>query len=121
MAKLAKFYILLVWTLFILSLIAMPMPEYNGNQISYYDKFVHLFLFGTFNLVLYGFLREFKKISSKTNLLVSLSASIIYSALCEYIQLFVPGRDTSELDFLAGVAGALIVSFVLYERSRKQA
>lgn len=118
MKRLAKSYILLYWTLFILILISLPMPEYGGNQVSYYDKFVHVFLFGAFNFFLYIFLDEFEKISKRSKILISLSLSIIFSGLCEYIQLFVPGRDTSELDFLAGVLGALAVSIFFYARKK---
>jgi len=119
MRKLVKFYILLTWSFFILTLIAMPMPEYDGNQTSYYDKVVHVFLFGIFNFLIYGFLREYEKINFKSRLLISFSLSVVYSALCEYIQLFVPGRDTSELDFIAGVFGVFIVSIILYGREKK--
>lgn len=119
MRKLAKFYILLTWTFFILALIAMPMPEYEGDQISYYDKIIHVFFFGIFNYFLFKFLKEFKSVNLKTNILISLSLSIIFSALCEFIQLFVPGRDTNELDFIAGMFGSLIVSVFLYGRTKK--
>lgn len=113
MLKKNKISILLFWTLFVFFLIATPLPEYDGTIEKLYDKVAHLFFFGIFSGLLALILLE-TKLKRYEIFFVSFSAGIVYSALCEVVQIYVPGRDVSDLDFIAGIIGAFIFSFLGY-------
>ena len=91
----------------ILVLLLWPMPAYEAHGVSYYDKVVHVFLFGFLAFLLSYTLRAVPGYNWLTRLLISSFFSIIYAGLGEYFQTLVPGRMSSELDFIAGVAGVV--------------
>ncbi len=93
----------------------MPVPDIGITSENYYDKIVHVFLFGIFSYLFYFNLRSkfFKKI------LFSAGVGVIFSLLIELLQLFVPGRDASFLDFLAGVIGVLVFLTIAYAKNKK--
>jgi VanZ family protein len=116
----AKSFILLSWAGAIFILIATPMREYYGTVVTYYDKAVHIFLFGIFSALVIYTLSDIRRLSLPVILAISFSVGIFYSAACEYIQAFVPGRDVSELDFAAGAFGCTLAQIYGFIRYRKR-
>ncbi|MFH0892674.1 MAG: VanZ family protein [Candidatus Falkowbacteria bacterium] len=110
-------YILFCWVGTIFILIAWPMPEYEGTVTTYYDKAAHTLLFGVLSYLVYSFLSEFKRINTVFAILSGFVLSALYSAFCEYVQSFVPGRDVSQYDLFAGLAGAALASVFAYGKS----
>lgn len=112
--KIAKFYLVLCWTFLIFKLISFPVYTKQELGYSFFDKIVHLFLFAVLTYLLVNLFKEFFK-KNWPVLAASVLTSVSYSLLAEYIQTFVPGRDSSTADFSAGAAGALAaVLFVKY-------
>lgn len=99
------------WTWLVFFLIATPIPVYNGTIEKMYDKIAHFLFFGIFSfllaLVLYKTLLKTWQV-----FLISFLSGTFYAALCEFVQYYVPGRDVAELDFIAGLAGALSFSLL---------
>ncbi len=110
MKKNIKIIFLLFWTFFVFFLIATPLPEYNGTIEKIYDKIAHLFMFGIFSFS-FAFLLHEKVFSGMKVFSWSFLLASVYSLFCEFVQAYVPGRDVSELDLMAGVMGAFIFSF----------
>lgn len=118
MKKLARFYILLSWSMFVLIMISFPTPPYEGTVISWHDKVYHVFLFGVFTYLLVKFLALYK---CRKYLVLVFSGIIaaMYSYGGEILQGYIPGRTVSIYDFYAGLAGivlAIIISYVRYKR-----
>ncbi|OGF27391.1 hypothetical protein A2303_05380 [Candidatus Falkowbacteria bacterium RIFOXYB2_FULL_47_14] len=110
-------YILFCWVGTIFILIAWPMPEYEGTVTTYYDKAAHALLFGVLSFLIFSFLSEFKRINALFAILSSFVLSALYSAFCEYVQSFVPGRDVSRYDLFAGLSGAALACIFAYGKS----
>ncbi len=113
--KRLRIFLLIAWTLFVLALISFPTPAYNGDKITYYDKIAHAAMFGVFSFLVALVLHSNKR-KRRDILKISFFAGLLFAFLGEFIQLFVPGRSSSELDFLAGVVGIIIISIYGYWR-----
>ncbi|MFH1522643.1 MAG: epoxyqueuosine reductase QueH [Patescibacteria group bacterium] len=119
MQKLAKIYLILCWIFFIFKITSFPVEEGVEFGFSFFDKFVHLFLFAVLTYLLLNILKELLS-TYWLAIFISALCSSIYAMAIEYHQLFVPGRFTSEYDFLAGVLGSvLVVVFVYFLKPRK--
>lgn len=117
MIKLTKIYLALCWSFFIFKLLTLPMPGSLDYGSSYYDKTVHLFLFGMLSYLLIITAREFLQKQKWLVLTLGMGLSIIYAASLEYYQLFIPGRYPSSLDLAAASVGAAVVAILI---SRKK-
>ena len=118
MKKLARFYILLSWSMFILIMISFPTPPYDGTVISWHDKVFHILLFGVFCYLMAKFLALYSWPKILTLAIAGLLATG-YSLGGEYLQGFIPGRTVSIYDFYAGLAGivlGLAISYVRFKR-----
>ena len=115
-----RFYIWLSVLVAILLLISFPLPEYNGTIETYYDKVVHLIMFGGFAGISFWYLSVYKRISFEFTLILSGILSIMYAGAGEIIQSYVPGRTVSELDFAAGFFGAVLAVITIYVWKRKK-
>lgn len=106
----SRLFLALAWAMAIFLVITMPAPirERVVNRTTYYDKAIHLFMFFglSFLLALAG--KELKKIRYLYIIIPSALIAIAFDWFSEFIQLYVPGRHSSEQDFLAGVLGALL-------------
>ena len=117
-----RIFLTLSWSVLILVLLLWPMPEYEAYGVSYYDKIVHVFIFGFLAFLLSYTLRAVPRYNWQTRLFVSSFFSIIYAGLGEYLQLYAPGRMAGELDFIAGVGGVIFAQIIIYLRyERKRA
>ncbi len=99
---------LIIWTIIILVLTTFPMQEYNGVEEKYYDKIAHGIFFGIFACLV--FINIFKNNKTKNIKIyfISLIISVLYSGLIEVLQFYIPGRNPSELDLLAGAFGSVL-------------
>ena len=121
MLILAKINLVLCWASLIFVLTSKPLPAYELSGMTLYDKGVHFILFAVlaYLIILAGL--EAKKINFKIIALISLVISFLYAIFSEYWQVFVPGRDLSENDLLAGVLGivsAILLSWVVYNKTK---
>lgn len=111
-----KKHLLLIWTIFVLLLLTVPMPIDTSEviEVSFADKVAHFFMFGIFSyLVIYTYREKFE---NKGIYLVSAVSGLLYSVLGELIQSFLPNRTVSIADIYAGAVGILF--FVVYDYVR---
>jgi len=102
---LEKFLYLINWTFLVLILLTIPMSGGGVEHITFIDKIVHFFMFGIFSyLIIFTFVNRINK-----HLLhvLAIFLGIGYALVGEYLQSFIPSRDVSEADFLAGVVGVI--------------
>src|SRR3989339_720932 len=72
------------------------------------DKIIHFSLFGVLSFLIFVFfyLTNNGKFES---IMIAFFWSSFYAIFCEYIQSFLPYRNASFFDFLAGMLGAMII------------
>ncbi|MFA4833487.1 MAG: epoxyqueuosine reductase QueH [Patescibacteria group bacterium] len=121
MTKLVKLYLILCWAFIIFVSLTTPMRASSGlmEQITCLDKVIHFVLFGVlaYLIILAG--REFKKINFRVLAVFSFSLSFFYALSGEYFQTFIPSREASVFDLLAGVLGmisAIVYAFYKFHR-----
>lgn len=106
--------ILYLWSLVVLVMIIMPLPETEGvKHFTYIDKIVHLVLFGIFVYLLILSLSSVKKLSFYAVYAISLIIGLTYALLGEMLQYFIPGRSPSIWDLLSGFSGILLAMALL--------
>lgn len=113
---------ILFWALIILILLSIPSPNrVFPEEITYYDKLAHLFLFGVFAALLVNI---FVDIVDNKYWQIALACglfSVFFAYIGELIQLFVPGRSHSYLDLLSGAigVGSSLVLYHIYYKNKK--
>jgi len=109
-----RIFIAISWAGAIFILLATPMPEYHGTQVSYYDKVVHAFLFGVFSYLLIRVFASQKNFNLWLAISFASLISFLYSAFGEYLQSYIPGRTVSSWDLAAGTAGIILMQVFVY-------
>lgn len=104
------------WAIFIFILLDFPLKETATAGIPFFDKGAHFFIFGVLAFLIISVLEENKKLKFNYIRAFSFLLSIFYSGFTEYFQKYVPGRNPSFWDFLAGLAG---VAFIIFIFSKK--
>lgn len=106
--------------IFIASSMSRLAPPDIG--ISFFDKIIHCAEYGLFYLLA---LRAANGapvgLSRRTSYIAAFVLTVIYGALDEYHQSFVPGRDADVYDLLADTCGAALAGigyFILHRRSK---
>lgn len=109
MKRFAIIYLAICWAFVIFMIMTWPMPYVYSpeSKITFYDKGIHIVLFGilTYLIILIGF--SFKKnyfIIALTSFVVSFN----YITISEYLQGSIPGRSPTYPDLLAGLVGTLM-------------
>jgi VanZ family protein len=94
---------------------SVPSDAFPKLEFEFADKFVHLTVyFALFLSAFYSFNNQKKFNFIRENVLASsLFFSVLYGALDEIHQLFVPGRSCDIYDWLADVAGVILAIIVL--------
>ena len=107
MRKRLYLFITICWLagVFALMLTPLPPPPESIRRITYYDKVAHLIFFGILTYLLMAIGLKLQKFSLLAIGLVATTISISLALLGEYLQGFVPGREPSSLDLLAGTIG----------------
>ena len=102
-------FILMAAGIFVLSSLPAPHEKLPLPQA---DKVFHFFAFILLTMLAYGTLRESKVKGKARIILWAITMGIIYGALDEIHQFYVPGRECSFWDWLADAAGAAIGAIV---------
>ncbi len=108
--------------IFVVSSMSRLAPPDIG--ITFFDKIIHCFEYGLFYLLALraaggapvGF-------SRRTAYALAFVLTVIYGALDEYHQSFVPGRDADVYDLLADTCGAILAAagyFLLNRRPKRR-
>lgn len=98
------------------------MPYLSGPKLGEIglDKLIHCVEYGILTWLLLRSLSTTKSGFGRTGiLLVALVLVAAYAGLDEYLQSFVPGRDSTAADFAADVAGSLLVGILWRARFRQ--
>ncbi|HVM86536.1 MAG TPA: VanZ family protein [Puia sp.] len=109
---LSKIYIPVFWTIVVVFLLCIPgtmLPNEQNFSIPYFDKIVHMILFGMF-VFLWCFYLNGRHYNSKRLVLLFFIVFILAEALgiaMEFVQkCCVPFRDFSKGDIIADLLGA---------------
>ncbi|MEA3398409.1 MAG: VanZ family protein [Patescibacteria group bacterium] len=121
MKLLARLFILFSWAVVIFIFIATPMPENAGIGISYFDKAIHVCLFGIFSYLIILVLACQNSYKLLPAIIFAFVISFLYAGFGEYLQTFIPGRSASNWDLLAGILGIIAAQFVVYTKFKKTA
>jgi len=109
-------FILLCWTGAVLSLLwypSVPVPQ-AISRITFYDKGAHMVFFGVMTYLLIAISLTWEKFKFRHLAIFSFSVVALINMLGEYIQGYIPGRDPSYLDFLAGLIGMTLAIPIAY-------
>jgi len=107
---------LVVWALLIFIGSSIPAASFPNSPIFTYDKALHAGVFFVFALLTERALRHharyhFLALHSRS---ITLLIAIVYGALDEFHQWFVPGRIPDVFDLIADTAGAVLFLIVLW-------
>mgnify|MGYP000874195724 CR=1 FL=1 len=107
------FYLAAFWTLLTVILLCVPgndLPKVRTISIPQFDKFVHIVLFGAFQLfwtIPFALKQQLPRFR-KTNLLF-LTLSVLLGVLMEFVQRdFVPLRSFDVMDIISDSIGAFV-------------
>ena len=94
---------------------SIPSDAFPKLEFEFADKIIHLAIyFILFLTAYYSFNNQKKyKLLYENVMIASLVFSILYGALDEFHQLFVPGRSCDIYDWLADVAGVILAIIFL--------
>lgn len=107
MKGLAKFYLLVAWSIFILMLTTTPLSISDVGGVDITDKIVHFVFFGVFFYLFLEFIKLYINLILAKILAFITTAS--YAINIELLQIFIPGRYFSYIDIFAGLLGGLAV------------
>jgi VanZ family protein len=99
---------LLMITIFFLSSIpGNDLPDLGFRSA---DKVVHLLIFGTLAILIFRSFRNSGMAFLRANAaFFAITTTLLYGALDEFHQIFVPGRTASVWDWAADLTGALLL------------
>ena len=120
--RLAVLTLILCWAGMIFTAIGLPMrvyPEVVNHPFTFYDKAIHMVLFGVFAYLIIIYFKTDRKLSLKRIYLIGFVVSVIYIISTEYYQAFVPGRHSSETDTFFGSIGVLAAIWFDYALTHK--
>lgn len=80
----------------------LSLQPASGAPVGDYDKIAHLLAYAVFTFLAWGISR------SARHFIYLSCAIVVYGALMEFGQSFVPGRDMSTPDFLANTIGVVL-------------
>ncbi len=101
----------------------LPPPPEPIRKITYYDKGAHLVFFGVLNYLLMAIGLKIRRFRFSTIAIISTLVSLFVAMTAEYLQKFIPGREESFFDLMAGVLGMLLampVSYILNYHPKKK-
>ena len=96
----------------------LPSPQIEGLAM---DKVAHFVEYALFAFLAFRSVSHLNSsMKGVTTVLLSLGFLIVFAALDEYYQQFVPGREPDALDIISDIAGALLVLAILWFRERSR-
>ncbi len=110
MKKSLWIFILICWVAAVLALLWYPIVHVPAvvSRITFYDKAAHLVFFGVMTYLFIAVGIGWRDLKFRQVAFLSLVVVTLINLTGEYVQAFIPGRDPSYLDFLAGLLGALL-------------
>lgn len=121
--RLIIIYFLVCWGAASAIVMFHPMPDISPQvqRITFYDKAAHLVIFFVIAFLFALLFNTFEKTLKKYAFAAGAAISIFFAFLSEYAQVAIPGRSPGVLDFISGLAGALIgsVLFLLWTHKPK--
>lgn len=91
---------------------SLPVPQLFPNQ----DKVMHMIEYAGLGWLAMKALQPL----NRAGIIACVGFFMIFAALDEVHQAFVPGRDADVMDWLADAAGILISSFIYYAECKKK-
>ena len=122
-SKILSFIPATLWTIISFTLLVLPgsdIPKANFLDLIYFDKWVHIGMFGLLTILwCYPFFKT--PITSSTILFLRITVIvIIYGIVMEFVQkFFAIERSFDIMDMAADASGALIAFFWVVRRKRK--
>lgn len=96
----------------------LPTPDLG---LTFADKIIHLIEYGLFSLLaLRGLLHPPVCLSTAIAYSLAIGITVIYAALDEYHQSFVPGRNADAFDVLADIFGAILALLIYHIVKRRR-
>jgi predicted adenine nucleotide alpha hydrolase (AANH) superfamily ATPase/VanZ family protein len=125
MKKLLWIFILACWLTSVLSLLWFPSVQVSHavSRITFYDKYAHMVFFGVMFFLFMSVGVAWDKFKFSHLTVFSFTLVTLINILGEYVQKYIPGRDPSYLDFLAGLIGTIIaipLTYMLYNSPREK-
>ena len=125
MKKFLWIFILICWLAAVLSLLWYPTVyvPHAVSRITFYDKYAHMVFFGVMFFLVVSVGRTWEKFKFRHLAIFAFTAVTLINVTGEYVQGYIPGRDPSYLDFLAGLIGTLIaipLTYMLYHSPRQK-
>jgi epoxyqueuosine reductase len=125
MRKRLYLFILICWMAGVFIMLWYPtvyIPE-TVKKITFYDKAAHIVFFGVMMYLFLAIGIRWKKFSFFWTAIFSFTIVTLINITGEYVQGFIPGRDPSYLDFLAGLIGTVVMiplTFMLHHYPKKK-
>ncbi|GHE58928.1 VanZ family protein [Roseivirga thermotolerans] len=111
-----------VWGTIVAVLMLLPQDSFPESKLLSYDKLAHLGVFFIFSiLVLSGYQLQGKLESKETNYKkLSLTICLVFGAILEILQQWIPGRMADIYDLLANFLGALfgVIVFMIFIKNK---
>ncbi len=102
-------FALIIWSIIVLIISVIPIPETGINSELHLDKVAHFLLYGITAILFFRVLKP--KLSMKSSMLFSMMLSSLYGFFLEVTQYFISYRSFSLADIIANIFGAMV--FVL--------
>ena len=110
----------LLWMVLIFTLSSMPGSTFSPIEFPYAHLIAHGLLFAMLYYLGYRALRyqSYSRFLSEFSLVTTIFLVILYAAIDEYHQSFVPGRTEDFKDILIDTAAAAVVLFVIFLKEK---
>lgn len=113
--KLQRTLVVFFWSAFVLIVVTVPLPvSLYEEAFTWYDKGIHAVLFGFLAFLLFQVWALEKKLPFRHMAYYVFIFCAGFAHFSEYLQLYIPGRSSSDLDTLAGIAGILLTIWYMY-------
>ncbi|MEE9443732.1 MAG: VanZ family protein [candidate division Zixibacteria bacterium] len=106
----------------ILSISSLPQFKPPDMEIVFADKIAHFFEYGIFAFLALRSLGQLSAFKNRKKLYPwVLVISVVFAALDEWHQAYIPGRFSDIYDFIADTIGIVVVLLSIYIQSKRKA
>ncbi len=85
------------------------------------DKLLHFAEYAIFAVLIYRSMADlFRRHRLAYIFWVSLAIVMVFAAIDEYYQSYIPGRDSDPFDLLIDITGAALILFLLWYRKKRR-
>ena len=111
---------LILYAATVIAISSLPQTTLTPIKFLAFDKFAHFLEYALFSLLTF---RSFAQISGKSNIIKALTISwlflICFAIFDEFLQSFIPGRDSNFYDIVFDISGASLVLILLTIRYKR--